>query len=104
MGESDPYRVLGVGKDASDSEIQRAYRKKSRQYHPDRNQGDSAAEAKFKEVQSTLNLSALNKPEENTTKESKWKICSEEEIHSEVETHLVDATPLAVEAWEDWMT
>lgn len=54
MGESDPYRVLGVGKDASDSEIQRAYRKKSRQYHPDRNQGDSAAEAKFKEVQSAF--------------------------------------------------
>ena len=52
MGDADPYRVLGVNKDSSDSEIQRAYRKKSRQYHPDRNQGDKAAEVKFKEVQS----------------------------------------------------
>ena len=52
MAEKDPYRVLGVGKDASDGEIKRAFRKKARQFHPDRNPDDANAEAKFKEVQS----------------------------------------------------
>ena len=51
MAEADPYRVLGVGKDASDAEIKRAFRKKARQFHPDRNPDDAGAEAKFKQVQ-----------------------------------------------------
>ena len=52
MAERNPYEVLGVGRQASDGEIKRAFRKLARQHHPDRNQGDAAAEAKFKEVQS----------------------------------------------------
>ncbi|MAF93891.1 hypothetical protein CMO85_04425 [Candidatus Woesearchaeota archaeon] len=51
MAERNPYEVLGVNRQASDGEIKRAFRKLARQYHPDRNQGDSGAEAKFKEVQ-----------------------------------------------------
>ena len=47
----DPYRVLGVSKDATDAEIKRAYRKLARQYHPDRNPGDAAAEERFKAIQ-----------------------------------------------------
>jgi len=47
----DPYRVLGVDPQASDSEIRRAYRRLARQYHPDRNPGDEAAESRFKELQ-----------------------------------------------------
>lgn len=45
----DYYKVLGVARGASQEEIQRAYRKLARQYHPDVNK-DPGAEAKFKEV------------------------------------------------------
>ena len=48
----DPYSTLDVSKDASDAEIKRSYRKLARQYHPDRNPGDEAAEERFKSIQS----------------------------------------------------
>lgn len=51
MAQKDPYSLLGVSKDAGDAEIKRAFRKKARQYHPDRNPDEPKAEEKFKEVQ-----------------------------------------------------
>jgi molecular chaperone DnaJ len=46
----DLYKVLGIGRNASDAEIKKAYRKLARQYHPDRNPGDARAEERFKEI------------------------------------------------------
>ena len=52
----DPYKVLGVDKKAPQEDIKKAYRKLARQYHPDRNPGDTAAEERFKEVQQAYSL------------------------------------------------
>ena len=50
MTERDYYEILGVNKGASSDEIKKSFRKLAMQYHPDRNPGDSEAEAKFKEI------------------------------------------------------
>ena len=61
MAQRDPYSVLGVDRKASADDIKKAYRKLARQYHPDRNPGDSAAEEKFKEIQAAYDV--LGDPE-----------------------------------------
>ncbi len=50
MEYRDYYQVLGVDRSAGEAEIKKAYRKLARQYHPDINPGNTAAEAKFKEI------------------------------------------------------
>jgi molecular chaperone DnaJ len=46
----DFYQTLGVDRKASQDEVRKAFRKLARQYHPDKNPGDKAAEEKFKEA------------------------------------------------------
>ena len=48
--EKDYYKTLGVTKGASADEIKKSYRKLARKYHPDANEGDPKAEARFKEI------------------------------------------------------
>jgi molecular chaperone DnaJ len=54
--EVDYYKVLGVTETSSPKEITRAYRKLARQYHPDTNAGDKAAEEKFKEISAAYDV------------------------------------------------
>ena len=56
MTPSDPYKILGVDKKASQEEIKKAHRKLVRQYHPDHNPGDAKAEERFKEIQAAYDV------------------------------------------------
>jgi curved DNA-binding protein len=57
----DYYKTLGVPKTATDKEIKAAYRKLARKHHPDVNQGNKQAEAKFKEINEAYEV--LSDPE-----------------------------------------
>ena len=53
---ADPYQTLGVKKDASQAEIQKAYRRLAKKLHPDLNPGNKQAEEQFKEVSAAYDL------------------------------------------------
>lgn len=68
MSERDFYEVLGVSRDASDSEIKKAFRNLARELHPDVNDHDPAAEEKFKEAAEAYEV--LSDPERRQTYDS----------------------------------
>ena len=56
MAKRDYYEVLGTNKSASSDEIKKAYRKSALKHHPDKNKGDKASEAKFKEASEAYHI------------------------------------------------
>ena len=64
MAKREYYEVLGLQREASEADIKSAYRKQALKYHPDRNQGDSEAEAKFKEASEAYEV--LSDPEKKS--------------------------------------
>ncbi len=56
MSKRDYYEVLGIGRDASEREIKKAYKRLAMKFHPDRNPGDQEAEASFKEVKEAYEI------------------------------------------------
>ena len=61
----DPYEVLGVARDADETQIKKAFRKLARELHPDVNKHDPAAEDKFKEAAEAYEI--LSDPERRAT-------------------------------------
>jgi len=60
----DYYQTLGVGRDADEKEIKRAFRRLARQHHPDVNPGDAGAEERFKEINEAYEV--LSDPEKRS--------------------------------------
>lgn len=52
----DPYSILGVARDAKDEDIQKAYRKQAKKFHPDLNPGDKKAEDRFKDLNTAYDI------------------------------------------------
>ncbi|QIZ75910.1 molecular chaperone DnaJ [Ferrimonas lipolytica] len=56
MSKRDYYEILGVGRDASERDIKKSYKRLAMKFHPDRNPGDAAAEESFKEAKEAYEI------------------------------------------------
>ena len=68
MSETDYYKILGVDKKATESEIKKAYRKLAMKYHPDHAKDDKSAEDQFKKSVRPMPYSVIPKNASSTTR------------------------------------
>ena len=76
--EKDYYYILGLEKGSSLDDIKKAYRKLSKKFHPDKNDGDKFFEARFKEIQEAYEYLTKNTTDEETTFDSSTEIMKSE--------------------------
>ena len=91
MEYRDYYKILGVDRKASETEIKRAYRKLALQHHPDRNPGNKQAEEKFKEINEAYQV--LSDPDKRRRYDQLGESYSRYQQHG--------GTPGGFN-WEDW--
>ena len=80
----DYYKVLGLGKQATDADIKKAYRKLARKYHPDLNPNDASAKIKFQQVNEANEV--LSDPEKRKKYDQygkDWKVAEEARAHQQ---------------------
>ena len=63
MASTDPYKLLGVARSASQKDIQKAYRRLAKKLHPDLNPGDKEAQRKFQDVSAAYDTLVRSEPE-----------------------------------------
>ena len=82
MAFIDYYKVLGVGKNATQEEIRKAYRKQAKRFHPDINKDDPQAKERFQEINEANEV--LGEPEKRKKYDEygeHWRHADEYEAH-----------------------
>ena len=70
--KEDPYKILNIKKDASKSEIRRAYLSLVKEWHPDKNPYDPDAEEHFKKIQQAYDFLISEEPPSDQSTENQW--------------------------------
>lgn len=73
MSTTNPYKILGVDRNASDDEIKKRYKKLAMEYHPDRNPDKPEAETRFKEINGAYEVLKDSESRKNYDQESAFR-------------------------------
>ena len=93
MEYKDYYKILGVDRNANETDIKRAYRKLALKYHPDRNPNNPPAEEKFKEINEAYQV--LSDPQKRARYDQLGESYAQWQAHG---------APTGGFNWEDWST